>query len=254
MARGGRGARRLLLCLLRPSARRAQQMLCVCLALLGASGAVAADIQSARYTDPTTRYDHGVLGDAVEWGALELTLTDGRRLRAVLPDTLVFEDTAPRLADVDGDGTSEVIVVEASLTQGGRMAIWNETGRVAATPHIGQRNRWLAPVGVADLDGDGRIEIAYVDRPHLAKRLRIWRLEGATLRAVADLDGLTNHRIGWDYIVGGIRDCGDGAEMILSDADWRNVMAVRFASGRMTARVIGPYAGRDSLDAALACR
>ena len=76
---------------------------------------------------------------------------------------------------------------------------------VAATPNIGQRNRWLAPVAAADLDGDGATEIAYVDRPHLARRLRIWRFEGGSLTEIAALPGLTNHRIGEAFITGGLR-------------------------------------------------
>ena len=32
------------------------------------------EIVGARFTEPTTRYAHGVLGDAVEWGALRLDL------------------------------------------------------------------------------------------------------------------------------------------------------------------------------------
>jgi hypothetical protein len=52
---------------------------------------------------------------------------------------------------------------------------WPDVRLLAATPHIGSANRWLAPIGAADLDGDGRVEIAYVDRPHLARTLRIWR-------------------------------------------------------------------------------
>ena len=38
-------------------------------ALLGGS-ASAEDITSARYEEPTTRYAHGILGDAIEHGAL----------------------------------------------------------------------------------------------------------------------------------------------------------------------------------------
>jgi hypothetical protein len=47
---------------------------------------------------------------------------------------------------------------------------------LASTPWIGQRFRWLAPVAAADLDGDGAMELAYVDRPHLARTLRVWRI------------------------------------------------------------------------------
>ena len=95
--------------------------LAVLLAL--AAPASAQTIAEARYDDPTTRYAHGVLGDAVEWGALVLTTTEGRRLKFVLPGERVFEDLEPRLADLDGDGAPEVITVEAHQNFGARLAI-----------------------------------------------------------------------------------------------------------------------------------
>lgn len=123
----------------------------------------------AEYARPTTRYAHGVLGDAIEYGALKIvTASMSKTFR--LPETRVFEDLAPRLVDVDLDGDNEVVVIESSLTQGARLSIYDEDGFVAATPYIGRSNRWLAPLGAADLDGDGAIELAYIDRPHLAKR------------------------------------------------------------------------------------
>jgi len=69
----------------------------------------------AAYADPTTRYDHGILGDAIEHGALVMDTDAGRRLKLTLPQNRVFEDTAPRLVDVDGDSAAEVIVVETDL-------------------------------------------------------------------------------------------------------------------------------------------
>ena len=223
------------------------------LVLSCAATAQAQQITGASYADPTTRYAHGVLGDAVEWGALRLSLSDGTRLRLTLPRALVFEDTEPRLADFDGDGAPEVIVVEASRDHGARLAVYGAAGRLAATPHIGTRNRWLAPVGAGDVDGDGRIEIAYVDRPHLARTLRIWRYVDGTLAHVADHGGLTNHKIGWAFIPGGLRDCGSGPEMILANGDWSAVMAARLTDGRITTRSLAPYTGPDSLTAALLC-
>ena len=78
-------------------ARGALSALCLWLA---ASGAMAQTIAAARYTEPTDRYAHGVLGDAIEWGALELTFADGRVSTFTLPKDHVFEDVAPRLADL----------------------------------------------------------------------------------------------------------------------------------------------------------
>ncbi|MBM1220855.1 VCBS repeat-containing protein [Ponticoccus sp. SC2-23] len=220
-----------------------------------------ARIDGARYSEPTTRYAHGVLGDDEEWGAfvLDVVICPGCAEEASqeviirLPEARVFEDVAPRLVDVDGDGDPEVIVVESDQSLGARLAIHDETGLRAATPFIGQRFRWLAPVGATDLDGDGRIEIAYVDRPHLARTLRVWRLEEGTLVQLAEMPGLTNHRIGETDIAGGIRDCGAGPEMIVADRDWSRLMAVTFDGQALTARDIGRHEGRASFARALRC-
>lgn len=212
----------------------------------------ADEIRSARFTEPTTRYDHGILGDAVEWGALELE-TPGGTITLRLPETHVFEDLAPRLVDVDGDGDSEVMVVETDRARGASLALYDATGRIAATPPIGQPYRWLAPLGAADLDGDGLVEIAYVDRPHLAKTLRIWRFERGALTELAAYEGVTNHRIGWDYIAGGIRDCGEGPEMVLASGDWKSLVTVRLEGGALVAETRGPWS-QDAAQAALTCR
>lgn len=219
-------------------------------------------IREARYTEPTARYPHGVLGDDVEWGALELTIapvsggarTETRIVTIRLPDTRVFEDLVPRLVDLEGDGRPEALVVESDASRGARLAVYDEAGLVAATPFIGRANRWLAPVGAADFDGDGVREIAFIDRPHLAKTLRIWSFDRQDgLRHMADLPGLTNHRIGWDYILGGIRDCGPGPEIITADAHWTRVIATRFDGKGFASRELGPYREEDDLGRAMAC-
>ena len=219
------------------------------------------EVLSARYIEPTTRYDHGVLGDDVEWGAIELVVDTcpdcARVIRETwvirLPEERVFEDTAPRVVDLRGDTGRAVIVVESHRDQGALLAVYGGSGLIAATPYIGRTHRWLAPIGAADLDGDGAIEIAYIDRPPLAKRLRVWRFADGQLTHLADQDGLTNHRIGWPDIPGGIRSCGGSPEMITASADWSRVMATRRSGGALVARDIGAYAGKDSLRTALEC-
>ncbi|MGX9357305.1 FG-GAP repeat domain-containing protein [Roseobacteraceae bacterium S113] len=230
------------------------------LAMALAAGAASAEITAARYDGPTERYPHAVLGDAIEHDTLVVTLKDGRILRATFEDTIVFEDTAPRLVDLDGDGEPEIITVESHESLGARLSIWGlrdgALTPIAATPNIGRRFRWLAPTGIgaADLDGDGRMELAFVDRPHLAKTLRIWRFENDALTQVASLPGLTNHRIGEPDIAGGIRTCTGQPEIVLADGGWRRVIGVTFKENTLTARDIGPHKDRSSFAAALACQ
>lgn len=255
------GARRLVLRLLRGGARRALLALCLWPVAAGAQTVPAPLILAAEYGEPTDRYGHGVLGDDAEWGALRLTVefcagcqaSDTRAVLIRLPEARVFEDIAPRLIDLDFDDNPEVVVVETDNSLGARLAIYDAAGVVTATPFIGNSFRWLAPAGAADLDGDGVIELAYVDRPHLAKILRVWRYENRGLTEVADLPGLTNHRIGEPYISGGIRDCGAGPEIITADAGWRQVMATQLDGGRLASRPIGPFQGRKSFANALDC-
>ena len=213
--------------------------------------AASAEIVSAGYAEPTPRYQHGVFGETEEWGALAFGLSDDQRMILRLPETRVFEDIAPRLADVDGDGAPEMIVVETDLSLGARLAIYDEAGFVAATSFIGQTHRWLAPIGVADLDGDGLIEIAYIDRPHLTRLLRVWRFQDGTLVEVAQVEGLTNHRLGDPAIGGGLRDCGAGPEMITANARWSRLVASRLVGGRIESRFVAE--GVD-FAAALDCR
>ncbi len=232
-------------------ARRALLVAC----LWQAGNAVSAEtITAARYDEPTGRYGHGVLGDAIEYGALSLTLSTGSIRSFTLPDTSVFEDTAPRLIDLDGDARPEVLVVESDQNRGARLAVFGPEGRITATPYIGTRYRWLAPLGAADLDGDGIIEVAYVDRPHLAKTLRIWRYEKDRLSEVASFSGVTNHRIGEEDIAGGIRDCAEVPEMILADAAWQSLLALRFDGDEITLRQIGIETTRSAFADAMECK
>ena len=228
-------------------------------ALLLAAPASAERISDARYDGPTTIYDHGILGDAVEWSILVLRLADGAEVSVRWDSPMLFEDTAPRVVDLDGDGSDEVIVVETHLERGARLAVWGvEDGQPVqrvATPFIGQSNRWLAPAAWGDLDGDGAGEIAYVDRPHLLRKLRILRYRrdgnGAGLEPVAEVDGVTNHRIGDREISGGLRACDAVPELVLLSPDWSRVVVLRLPG--LVTRDLGPN-GPGAVERALTCR
>ena len=234
---------------LRGLSRGAWLLLC-----LGLAGQAAADqVAGALFRGETDAYQHCILGDCLEWSVLEIV---GRAADGTLTarqfaagDGFVFEDTGVRFWDVTGDGQYEVVVVLTSQDLGASLAVYSAEGRIAQTPHIGQPNRWLAPVGAADFDGDGRIEVAFVDRPHLAKVLRVYEWDGAGLRFEAGLDGLTNHRIGEDFITGGVRDCGNGPEMLTANADWTAIMATELTARGLEATSLAPFSAAAMADA-----
>jgi hypothetical protein len=99
------------------------------------------NLRAVWLTRPTGRYGHGVLGDAIEAGGVAAELADGRRVELVLSADSVFEDLRPRLADTDGDGDDEILVVRSYLDRGAALAVIEAgTGLVAAaqTPPIGR--------------------------------------------------------------------------------------------------------------------
>ena len=228
------------------------------------AGQASAQITAARYAEPTDRYPHGALGTPITFAAMQVTLADGSRRVLRWSSGVVFEDTAPRLVDLDGDGAPEIITVESSETRGARLAVWGLDAAgalvaLAATPHLGTRFRWLAVAGAADLDGDGLVEIAYVDRPHLAQVLRILRFRRTdaatvTLEEVAAVPGLTNHRFGDAAISGGLRDCAGRLSIVTASADWSRVMATGIDGGNATTVDLGPNDRPDALARALACK
>lgn len=177
----------------------------------------------AWFDHPTDICSHGILGRDVEPDWLFVQNTPrGAPCGTVIKAGAgyVFEDTAPRLADLDGNGENEVVVVRNRVTKGAQLAVYgiagDSFGLIAATDYIGQKNRWLAPAGMADFDGAGRVEIAYVDRQHLLGDLVFVRLDGNQLVEIARMPGVRNHKIGDRFIRGGLRDCGQGPELVLA--------------------------------------
>lgn len=212
----------------------------------------------ARLSAPTIRYAHGVLGGIPMFSRLTLTVKDCEscpKVEAIadLPPELVFEDTAPRLWDIDRDGKVAVVVVEAHQKNGARLAVWavkaGQLTRSFASDFIGSPQRWLAPAGFGDFDGDGRVEIAFVDRPHLARELVLVRREGQKLVEIARIPGYSNHRIGDRTIQSGTRNCRLGDELILPNADHSRLIAFRLDQGPTD---LGPY-DRAALAAAFVC-
>ena len=158
------------------------------------------DIVEAWYSEPTTRYGHGVLGDAIEAGALRVKNNRGETFTFRLPKNEVFEDITPRIADLDGNGTNEVITILSSQSGGGSVAVFGLNGnafiKVAQTPFIGRSNRWLNIAEITNFTGGRNPEISIVVTPHLAGLLGIFRLQNGNLQQIFGASGFSNHFIG----------------------------------------------------------
>ena len=195
-------------------------------------------IAEAWLAEPTTRYRHFVLGARHEAASLRVALRDGRMLSLRLPETSVFEDRRPRLADLDGDGMDEVVVVRSYLDRGAALAVAAvRSGKleiVAETPPIGIPHRWLNPAGIADFDGDGRLDIAYVQMPHVLGRLRVWTLGPQGLREIASIDDVSNHALGSSRLgLAAVADFdGDGvSDLAIPSLDRRTLRFLTFKGG-----------------------
>jgi hypothetical protein len=204
----------------------------------GRPGAGSNDIAQAWLAEPTTRYAHGVLGDAVEAAALQARLRDGRVLKFRLPEDSVFEDLTVRVADLDGDGRDEMLVVRSRLQAGSSLMVLGARGgrivALAETPPIGTANRWLNPLGAADVDGDGSPEVLAVLTPHIGGTLVVYGYAAGRLTEKWRLDGFSNHAIGSrELSLHAFLDVdGDGVlDVVLPSADRRALRVVRFAGG-----------------------
>ncbi|MEP0942681.1 MAG: VCBS repeat-containing protein [Rhizobiaceae bacterium] len=158
------------------------------------------DIAKAWYIQPTSRYRHAILGDAIEASGLKVELHDGRTLDLNLPKNRVFEDRTPRLMDLDGDGAHEIITLLSSNSGGAAIAVYGvANGKLTLidqTPFIGLSNRWRNIAGIADYNGDGALEIAEVVTPHIGGTLRFWSWRGKRLSQAAAAKYFSNHAIG----------------------------------------------------------
>ena len=192
----------------------------------------------AWYGQPTDRYSHGVLGDAIEGGSLIAVDDTGRQTEFVLPVTQVFEDVTPRIADLDGDGQNEVITIRSDLSTGASVAVYEVAGEHlverASTAPLGRPNRWLSIAGIADFRGDGSRQVAIVKTPHIGGVLELLALKGDALVSLyPPVSGYSTHIIGSRVLsLAGVGDLDfDGAaELTLPDQSRRRLVVLRFGA------------------------
>lgn len=153
----------------------------------------------AQYAEPTTRYTHGILGDAIEAKQL-VVVRDGAVYTHTLADRYVFEDIAPRLFDVDNDGQLEVVTIRTHVNKGAGIMIYkiedNALTEFAWVEEIGTPSRWLNIAAIYDLDGDGEVELSWIETPHIGGILKVARIRPGRLDVLTEASYYSNHSIG----------------------------------------------------------
>jgi hypothetical protein len=188
----------------------------------------------ALLADRTDRYRHGALGDILEGGSLAVLDTSEGTPRVLArrsvgpPD--VIEGIKPIVADVDDDGTPELLVTLATSGAGARLAAFGPGGsRVAVGPAIGSGG-WRHQLAVAPFGPDGAVEVAAVRKPHVEHRLEFFRYRAGELSVVAALDGVRSHTYGSvnpDGALAGDVDDDGRVELLAPETSRRRLLAVR---------------------------
>ncbi len=198
----------------------------------------AETIVDARFAVPVDRYGHFALGRPHEYARLTVTTNTGRRLVLQLPEEDVFEDLQPRLVRLAAGEPEEILAIVSRRDSGSRLALirLSDDGLAisAQSAAIGTPMRWLNPVGVVDLDGDGRAEIAAVITPHLGGPLKVYRRRGRELVEIAALAGFSNHVYGSPELgLSAMMSIAGRIRMLVPDATRLHLRIIALDNGRL---------------------
>jgi hypothetical protein len=189
------------------------------------------------------RYNHGVLGDAIE--ATRVTLLERHNLKLmrelVLDAPWVLEDIAPRKVRLAGgrDGLlsvhagpagGQLVLIDADLNNASSLRL------AAQGPALGRVNRWMSPMVCGE-------HWLAVHTPHIGGVLHAYRQDGIHLQATRWLSGVSNHRIGSRWL--DTSSCS-GQHLLIADQAGRHLLLIDTASnGRVldeiavTSKVVG---------------
>lgn len=144
---------------------------------------VVAESIAAALVQPTERYPHAVLGDAVEAAGVQWVDTcSGESGIIELDEPDVIEGISPILSDVDSDGQLEIVVTISNANVGARLAAFELDGTLTGeSAPIGQGNRWRNQLAVGPFGPEGQVELISVRTPHIGGIVEAFRLVPAEI-------------------------------------------------------------------------
>ncbi len=151
-------------------------------------------------TQPTNRYDHGVLGDALEASGITLLETEPelriiRNIPTEAPD--VIEGISPIWADIDNDGVRDIIVTLSNNQSGARIAAFLEDGTLLAeSPALQIGYRWRHQIAVAPFGENTMPSLVSIRTPHIGGVIEFLQFNNGKLEIVGEVEGFSSHAIG----------------------------------------------------------
>lgn len=162
----------------------------------GAGGTLAA------LSNPTLRYEHGVLGDAVEADSMTLIRPQGDagfESGGFAPASGgVFEQIAPLWFEFPGIDEELLAVTESTPELATRVSVYSPDGKLAAAgPFIGESFKWRHLISAGPFGPNGEIELVDTLTPHIGGTIEFYRpnFDTGSLDIVATQTGYTSHRI-----------------------------------------------------------
>jgi hypothetical protein len=241
---------------------------------------VSDDGRIAVYADASNqRYVHGIMGDDLEGSALVVLRVNNDAFETVarvdLSGDAIYEGLSPLWADVDEDGTQDLVTTVSDSQVGSRIRVYlftDEGIREVNGQAIGQPSRWQHQLTWGAFGPNGEMELVEVLTPHIGGVVRFYQFIGDTLQVVATQGGYTSHVIGSRNLdmavagdfngdgqpeivmpsqnltsIAGIQHSAEGARVVWElPLDGRlssNLAAIRLADGRL-ALALGIEDGR----------
>lgn len=187
-------------------------------------------------TDPTGRYDHGVLGDELEAATITVLRPsrEGVRVSSSFPAESggVFESVAPLWFERGGE---RLLAVTESVTGlGSRISVYRPSGKlVEAGPFIGEGMRWQHLTAAALFGPRGEMGLSATLTPHMDSVAQFYGPGEDGLEVKAGVPGYTSHRIYSRYLdtaLAGDLDADEGTELLLPDPSYTSLGGLARAS------------------------